>query len=73
VGELGWPELGRVAEKSLIFSSVCDKRTSGLVFCAQRFFLWGEFSFTFARLSAKVIHTPQRGCTVNAWRRSPIL
>jgi hypothetical protein len=44
-----------------------------LVFCAQRFFLWGEFCFTFVTLSAKLMHTPQRGCTVNAWRRSPIL
>ena len=64
----GWPEIGSVP----IFLWVCDKRTSGLVFCAQRFFLWEEFSFTFPKPSAKIIILLMQR-TANARRRSPIM
>jgi hypothetical protein len=46
---VGWLELGNMSQLLLIFLSVCGKRTTGLVFCVQRFFLYEEFSFTFAQ------------------------
>jgi hypothetical protein len=46
---VGWLELGNMSELLLIFLSICGKRTMGLVFCAQRFFLREEFCFTFAK------------------------